>query len=77
MEWPKLRDGEPENEEPEKPSDIPKEPNGAELTIKRDQQEDIYKKMEAVANEITRLLQQEQQRQQKYPTRGKRNATRN
>jgi hypothetical protein len=63
MGWRKREDEEEVKEEPPK---IPTEPNGKALTQKRRQLDDTYSKMAKVAEEITRLLQDEQRRQDKY-----------
>ena len=57
-----------EPEEPEKPAEpkIPIEPNGHDLTRLRGQIADTKEKMTKTANEIIKLLQDEQKRQQKY-----------
>lgn len=52
--------------DPEKVQPTPVEPNGFALTKLQKQLKDTKEKMQGVADEITRLLQQEQQRQAKY-----------
>ena len=61
-----------EDEADEKAPTEPVEPNGFELTKKRKSQKDTWEKMQGTADEITRLLQEEQRRQAKYH--GDRNA---